>query len=331
MGDDEDPKPDGSTGTANKSGPAASFTSVNSHAGATTRSARALSRSPPPRQSRSSEVASRQQQPNPPLESQPMTATTSSSSLHTEHPANNAADANGASPYGTRSRNKAGASRPNYAEDREPEVDFEWGSSKKSQAPPESSSITNTTTTTNATAVNHPPSTEIEKSSGTNTRRSSAAAAPTVPASLPKPVNSNTTPNPNASPNAAGHQIPGMSSFSLNPDGSVPAPTQTRKRKAPGSGHQTQTASSVLSQISAGGSSRKQASATTVQGSRTTQLMTFENCNYCLKNGKLKADDGTTLAVNGKHLPPKTPSAWFYAMAKAKCDLMLIASQIRFT
>src|ERR1700712_5257439 len=57
-----------------------------------------------------------------PLQSQPMTATTSNSSHTSAKETKEPKDAAAAAPYGTRSRNRAGA-RPNYAED--VEMDFE--------------------------------------------------------------------------------------------------------------------------------------------------------------------------------------------------------------
>ncbi|KAG9772798.1 hypothetical protein KCU88_g6051, partial [Aureobasidium melanogenum] len=55
-------------------------------------------------------------------QSQPMTATASSSS---QPPPVENGDGSGAGPYGTRSRNLTGASRPNYAEDKELDLDLE--------------------------------------------------------------------------------------------------------------------------------------------------------------------------------------------------------------
>jgi hypothetical protein len=36
------------------------------------------------------------------------------------------------------------------------------------------------------------------------------------------------------------------------------------------------------------------------QGQIDTNMMSFNTSQRCLKNGKLKADDGTILAVNGR-------------------------------
>ena len=55
-------------------------------------------------------------------QSQPMTATASSSSLH---PLLENGDGGAFSSYGTRSRNRTGGSRPNYAEDKDLDAEFE--------------------------------------------------------------------------------------------------------------------------------------------------------------------------------------------------------------
>ena len=43
-------------------------------------------------------------------------------------------DTSGPSPYGTRSRNRTGNARPNYAEDRDTDADSEWNSNRKGNA-----------------------------------------------------------------------------------------------------------------------------------------------------------------------------------------------------
>lgn len=213
-----------------------------------------------------------------------MTATTSTSSLLPDQPAKDATTtttttaASAASPYGTRSRNRNGSSRPNYAE--EPEImEYEWTSTKKSQA-----------FSDNANAATQGPS-DFDKASGASTRRSSNNAAVSSTA-LPRAAVGNT----------AGQQIPGMSSFSVNPEAAAAPAAPTRKRKAPGGAPAAQQPYSALTQTSASGPLRRQGAATNLQPMRTTTLMTFEGCQGYLNNGKLKADDGTWLGVGGKLL-----------------------------
>ena len=274
MADGDNSKSDRPSATADLAAPSASLATVNATSSNVSKPARTFSKSPPANQSRTTEVSVKQAL----LESQPMTATTSTSSLPLDQSAKDATDANGASPYGTRSRNRNGSSRPNYAE--EPEImEYEWTSPKKSQGPSEA-----------ANAVTQAPA-DLEKSSGANTRRSSNTA-PVPPVTMPKSMMGNT----------ASHQIPGMSSFSVNPEAAAAPAAPTRKRKTPGGTPAAPQHPSALTQTAASGPTRRQGPATNLQAMRTTTLMTFEGCQGYLKNGKLKADDGTWLAVGGKLL-----------------------------
>src|ERR1700709_2427937 len=72
------------------------------------------------------------------LQSQPMTATGSSSSL--QPPLENGDSA--ASGYGTRSRNRTGGARPNYAEDKEVDLEIE-AAAKPSRTSKRSSGVVN--------------------------------------------------------------------------------------------------------------------------------------------------------------------------------------------
>ena len=245
----------------------------NNELGSSSAPSRVLSKSPPP---------CLQHPPDPKvksttLESQPMTtSSSSSSSMQPDQQVNNSMDPNGPSPYGTRSRNRTGNARPNYAEDRELEMDFEWSSAKKSNA------VGSSAVPGNALSG------DSEKPSAATTRRSSTTAPTT------SPVNNKAI---TASPQT--NHLPGMSSFSVYPETSAAPPPPSRKRKAPGNGPVVSQTSLAVTQASGSSISRRTAPSTNARRLRTTNLMTFENCQGYLKNGKLKADDGTTLAVNG--------------------------------
>lgn len=211
------------------------------------------------------------------LESQPMTTTSSASSAIPSR-STNAMEDNGPSPYGTRSRrgNRTGNARPNYAEDRELDVDYDWApASKKARGSSTSASSTNL------------PSEEPE-SSGVNTRRRSLTTA-VLPAAS-KGSNSATPKD----------QIPGMSTFSVNPEPSEAPQVPSKKRKAPGT---VPAASTNVTPNTAATTnhtaSRKTAKVATINGSRSTNMLSFETSQGYLKNGKLTADDGTALAMNG--------------------------------
>ena len=226
-----------------------SFTSVNAHPQPPSAIPRRPSPSPPTRPSRLSEATAKAA-----ADSQPMSKSASASSATVEQNAT-ATEPNGVSPYGTRSRNRAGISRPNYAEDRDLDADYHA---------------------------------ETDKSPGTNTRRSSNAA--------PVPV-AHEARSFTASP--ASHQIPGMSSFSVHGETTPAPPPPSRKRKAPGS-NQPVIAATTTATVQTTGAGRKAATAASNAVRRENNLMTFENSHAILRNGKLKADDGTTLAVNGE-------------------------------
>ena len=275
MAEEDGPNPERPSVTAEQATPSASFASVNASPPVASKPGRKSSTSPPVNVSGATEVSAKQT----PLESQPMTATTSTSSQVAENSTKDATDANGASPYGTRSRNRTGSSRPNYAE--EPEImEYEWTSAKKIQSTGEAANSTTQSTIT------------FEKSSGANTRRSSNVA----PVAQPAPAPVRTGPPINAA-----HQIPGMSSFSLYPEPAAAPPAPTRKRKAPGAAPGThQNPASMLTQPPTSGSSRKNNSSMSHHSMRTTTLMTFERSQAYLTYGKLQADDGSWLAVGGK-------------------------------
>ena len=146
------------------------------------------------------------------------------------------------------------------------DAELEWGSAKKTQ------------TSGVSTTSNQVQAGESEKSIGVSTRRSSNAASVS------------TTTTKITSTHAPKDGIPGMSSFSLNSDPATgPSLAPSKKRKTPGSG---QTASHSTS--------RRGATAASSSAYRETNMLTFESCQGYLENGKLKADDGTTLAINGK-------------------------------
>ena len=211
------------------------------------------------------------------LESQPMTAQSSTSSIPPDQQTNNSMETTGASPYGTRSRNRTGNPRPNYAEDREPEMEYEWSSTKK----PHAGSGPSMPTTAQ--------SGDADKPLAANTRRSSTTAPVALPTNNKVPL-----------PSLPKDLLPGMSSFSVNPEPSTAPPAPSRKRKAPGNVPALPQTSSAVTQTPAPNIPRRTAAVPpNPKASRMTNLMTFENCQGYLKNGKLKADDGTVLAVNG--------------------------------
>ena len=165
-------------------------------------------------------------------------------------------------PYGTRSRNR-GSHRPNYAEDHDIDRDLEVITSKNNTSKRPS-------TLSQGTNRNSTPISEPEKPVGVNTRRTQAV------------INSSTK-----------EPIPGTSTFSANPN----AGHGTRKRKQPGSNQSVQGSATPNGTHS---TKRFIAASSRPEGSSLSNMMTFNNSRGYLKNGKLRADDGTVLAPNGK-------------------------------
>ena len=208
-------------------------------------------------------------------ESQPMTTTSSISSIASMQGAN-ALDNNGPSPYGTRSRNRTGNARPNYAEDRELDTEYDWASTPKKF---QSSSASTSSNLAQA---------DENDGSGISTRQQS----------LP----TSSLPNGKISTSSAPRDcLPGMSSFSVNPEPNTGGQLPSKKRKAPGT---VPTVSTNLANNNLSSSTynlpRKAAVSVSNHGARSTNVLSFETCQGYLKNGKLKADDGTILGLNGK-------------------------------
>ncbi|KAJ5157012.1 uncharacterized protein N7482_008112 [Penicillium canariense] len=171
------------------------------------------------------------------------------------------ASASAAVPYGTRSRGR-NAPRPNYAEDRDLDVDFEAAPAKTANKRNSGVALNN---------IVNGSKTDSEKSSPVQPRKSL----------------------PNGTANAAPKDsIPGTSSFSARPD-DVNGTGSLRKRKQP--------ASTPNSSASSGGNAAKRiftAAPGDSDGGYFTNMMSFEASGPYLENGQIKSDDGTTFAVN---------------------------------
>ncbi|PQE20132.1 hypothetical protein CJF30_00001455 [Rutstroemia sp. NJR-2017a BBW] len=203
-------------------------------------------------------------------ESQPMTATNSTASNKSSKDVG--VSGLGGAAYGTRSRNRTGTARPNYAEDKEMDVDIEIAAAMKE-------------------GRKGPRGKDTSTSNPTDNGKSIAAAkqngAPETEQPAP-PLNHNK------------EQIPGTSTFSANP---TTAPSQpSKKRKAPG---QSATVAAQPSPpnppqngVSAPATTRTAASTSLVGGFRESNMLSFDNCGGRLRDKKLVADDGTVFQVN---------------------------------
>jgi hypothetical protein len=164
--------------------------------------------------------------------------------------------------------------RPNYAEDVEMEMDFDYQPAENGQVSGKTNKAPETTPTVNQQAVD-------TLRSGVSTRRTSAAGTGTISAGL----------------SSSREQIPGTSTFSANP---MATTSMTKKRRAGASNANLGQATTNPPQSSGQTTTPRGNIATQSNlGLKDTNMLSFENCQGYLKNGKLKADDGSVLAVNG--------------------------------
>jgi hypothetical protein len=205
--------------------------------------------------------------------SQPMTASTSSSS----NPSVKDAGPGAASPYGTRSRNRAGVSRPNYAEDREVEMDFE------AQSAPREDDLRKSVRSGDIR-----PTSVLECAATTNVIR--------------KVPGAQLDHNSNGQVMSKDH-IPGTSTFSANPAANVSThPSKKRKATSQSAPVNATTQLSNNSQSPGNQVTTRGTSSTLTQlasNYRESNMLSFEDCGGCLTDGKLVADDGTVLGLNG--------------------------------
>jgi hypothetical protein len=230
----------------------------------------------------------------PAAESQPMTASNSNSSNPSA--IDGVGNGTGPAPYGTRSRNRTGTSRPNYAEDKELDAEFEITvSSKEGRKATRGADPSPSTTVDPGRSVN-------------NARKPQAAESDQVLG-------------------GQGHYkepIPGTSTFSANPITNVSTGQPSKKRKANG----TPATSSLQPQMPIPNhgtvpaiTRRASIAAQGLAGSRETNMLSFDDCGSRLKDKKLFADDGTVLEVNGEtnELLRTEPWADFYFRSRIPC------------
>lgn len=199
----------------------------------------------------------------------------------------NSAPTGAPSPYGTRSRNRVGGTRPNYAEDRDTETENE-------------PTVTTGRRVSLARSARH----EGRKTSGGQPEARAAAGVSTRQAASQVDAASNGTLSPKPSSVQAKDQIPGTSAFPAHVTGAATAPPAKRRKltaaekKSPSPATATTGASMAQK-----GARRRRASVKSAAGIRESNMLSFEDSQGYLKHGKLKADDGTTLRLNGKSWP----------------------------
>lgn len=173
--------------------------------------------------------------------------------------------------YGTRSRNRNGNARPNYAEDKEVDAEFE--------------------TTPSSKEVNGRKGVRTAEATGVVEVGQSTASIQVVGGSE---LDSST-----AAQNHQKETIPGTSSFAAHPPAA--AHPSSKKRKAANSAASLQLPTQVPGHIPQQAVTRRASMVVPGVGTlEDSNMLSFENCAGRLRNNKLEADDGTILEVNGQ-------------------------------
>lgn len=187
-----------------------------------------------------------------------------------------AANGSNAISYGTRSRHRTNGARPNYAEDKDMDIDADTNNTTQKESSMKKGSAPQAIGVASEEEVVH----------NVSTRRSGGFAA----------VNGNGSTAPHTAQAQQRDSLPGMSSFASLSTSTQPS-TTSRKRKQPGGAAATAAPAASSSQPS----SRLRGSYSSAVPE--SNMMSFEKSGAILKNGKLKADDGTVLSINGECLP----------------------------
>lgn len=239
--------------------------------------------------------------------SQPMTKSSSSSSGSNPPDAKDAAT--GPSPYGTRSRNRTGRARPNYAEDKDIDSDlYDAAPERKDDGDAKRSTRqANPSSTTAQDAPESGPSSASSSSSrkplpsSDDGKHGGSAAAATTPVTTTTTSAANKESQQQQQNHASARATPA-------PAANTATASQTSKKRKAGN----QGSSSALNQQSAPAHSSASSSAAHKKslgggggvggaiGYAETNMMSFDDCQGRPKNKTLTADDGTILAVNGE-------------------------------
>lgn len=235
--------------------------------------------------------------------SQPM-AKSNSSGSNPPHSSKDAAAGGTASPYGTRSRNRHGASRPNYAEDKDIDMElFEMYPERREDEAKKASRLS-LPPLTGPLSQDTPPPPRSTTTTGSSrkplpsentTKHASSQQHPKEPHahhhqhSTPAPAPANPTTNgtqvQTSKKRRAAAQSSNAASAAQNPSGSSTHGTGRRNGAV--------THSNANSGVATGLASDS-------RGYAETNMLTFENCKARPRDGKMIADDGSVLSVNGK-------------------------------
>jgi hypothetical protein len=222
------------------------------------------------------------------------------------------------SPYGTRSRNRTGAARPNYAEDKDLDLDNydaypqqrKDDDSKKLAAKPQSASST--------PAPANPP--QAAPRSGNGSSRKPLPDDSRQHSGTPKDQQQNqnqpsaVVPASTSAPSTAANGTSTANSVSKGKKRKVADTASTASgSQTPSASNGALSASALQKRLGASGHANGSATPSSV-GYGETNLLTFESSKARPKDGKMVADDGTVLAVNGKFRRLRSTQSLFAAL-----------------
>lgn len=213
---------------------------------------------------------------------QPMAKSMSSSSDPTAA-AKDSLAADTAAPYGTRSRNRTGTSRPNYAEDKDADAEmYDDYPDQRTNEAKKSSRHTN------------PPANSSQEAPRTHGPSRKLAVGDDDKANALQPGLKETMASNGAPLNPPANSLSGAQ------------PSKKRKAAAQSSGSASSSHTPVPSSSSATTANSRRSAATAPAAAAAanmypeTNMFTFDNCKARLKDGALLADDGTALRPNGE-------------------------------
>lgn len=183
-------------------------------------------------------------------------------------------DENGVATYGTRSRNRPGRLRPNYAEDTEMDFEMTAAATNGNTSDPPSRE---------PAAADSGPLSGVSGKKGSTPAQSNASWGNSGPNSKDNPANPN---------------ISGASLVAASTPPTAAQPTTTAKRRK----NATTTNGTPQNAVAPSHAGPKRGNQTTpaANSSRETNMLTFEITGAILKNGRMEADDGQTVSINGK-------------------------------
>ncbi|KAK3329640.1 hypothetical protein B0H66DRAFT_465295 [Apodospora peruviana] len=200
-----------------------------------------------------------------------------------------------ASPYGTRSRNRTGTSRPNYAEDN---IDMELFDLYPERRGAEGDS-SKKATTRQASSANAAQAAAPRSGNGTARKPLPSMDDHKQPISTPQPsAQKETHQTATAAPAANGNATNGSTKSKKRKAESAPNASGTQTPSTSHTNAHAQQKRPGAASHSGNGNAGTPSNATSGTGYGMTNLLTFENSKSRPKNGKMVADDGTVLEVN---------------------------------